>query len=207
MGRIKSALEIAMEKTEAVKGDRASIDLYAARQQGKRLANRYLAGEISSLGGGEKSKEGTQKDRSQNDTPPEEDKAIRRGCFDVFISQITLPVVPEDLKRLETLGRGLAEIIGHRGFSQLYQQYLSAVSQYLNEAAQYEEAVKRQYAPKLRQKEEDLARRIGRHIKLDPFQDPEFVAFYTQNMNALKANYEGLADQVREQARLLFGEE
>ncbi|MDR2072630.1 MAG: hypothetical protein LBP60_04255 [Spirochaetaceae bacterium] len=195
MGRIKSALEIAMEKTEAVKGDRTSIDLYAARQQGKRLANQYLAGEISLLAGCEKDKDGSQAD------------AIRQGCFDVFISQITLPVVPEDLKRLEAIGRGLAEIIEHKGFSQLYQQYLAAVSQYLNEAAQYEEAVKRQYAPKLRQKEEELARRIGRHIKLDPFQDPEFVAFYTQNMNALKTNYEGLANQVREQARLLFGGE
>jgi hypothetical protein len=196
MGRIKSALEIAMERTETVKGDRASIDLYAARQGGKRLANQYLAEEVSSLKDGGKL-EGKSK---------EERQAIRQGCFDVFVSQITLPAVPEDLRRLEAVGRGLAEIIENKRFLQFYQQYISAVSQYLNEAAQYEEAIKRQYAPKLRQKEEELARRIGRPVKLDPFQDPEFAAFYNQNINALRSNYETLADQVREQARSLFGE-
>jgi hypothetical protein len=35
---------------------------------------------------------------------------------------------------------------------------------------------------------------------LDPFQDPEFVAFYTQHINALKQNYQGVVDQVREEA-------
>ncbi|MDR2110067.1 MAG: hypothetical protein LBP32_02030, partial [Spirochaetaceae bacterium] len=67
-----------------------------------------------------------------------------------------------------------------------------------------DQAIKRQYAPKLRQKEEDLSRRIGRPIQLDPFQDPEFIAFYNQTMNALKGNYEPLAEQIRQQAALLF---
>ena len=81
---------------------------------------------------------------------------------------------------------------------------VSILSQYLDEADQYEEAIKRQYAPKLQQKEEEISRRIGRHVKLDPFQDPEFVAFFNQNMNALKANYEGAIVQIREEAIRLY---
>ncbi|MDR2181798.1 MAG: hypothetical protein LBN92_03865, partial [Treponema sp.] len=90
-------------------------------------------------------------------------------------------------------------------FSAIFQQFIAAVSGYLGEAARYEEAIRQQYAPKLRQKEEDLARRFGRQVKLDPFQDPEFVAFYNQNMNALKGNYETMAQQVQAEARRLFG--
>ncbi|MCL1815800.1 MAG: hypothetical protein FWG27_08300 [Treponema sp.] len=192
MGRIKSALEIAMEKTEAVKGDKTSIGLFEAKQRGKRLANQYLTGEILSL------------ESEFNKAGTEEQQSLKQGCFEVFATQITLPAVQEDLKRIEAAGKGLAAIIGDRNFPMLYQQYMEAVSQYLKETAQYEETIKRQYAPKLRQKEEELARRLGRQVKLDPFQDPEFIAFYNQHINALKANYEPLIEEVRQQAREMF---
>jgi hypothetical protein len=194
MGRIKSALEIALERTESVKSDKSSVGLFEAKQKGRRLANQYLAGELGSLEGEFKKTSG------------EEREALREGCFDALVSQITLPAVEDDLKRLETAGKGLAAVIDDKRFSTFYQRFLAAVSQYLNETARYEEALTRQYAPKLRQKEEELARRFGRAVKLDPFQDPEFAAFYNQNMNALKANYAGMADQTREQAKLLFEE-
>ena len=182
-----------MEKTENVKGDKTSIGLFEAKQQGKKLANRYLTGEIPSI-------EGELKKTASN----EERHAIKEGCFEVFVTQITLPALPEDLKRLEAVGKGFAAIITERQFSLLYQQYLEAISQYLQEAAQFEEAIKRQYAPKLRQKEEEFARRFGRQVKIDPYQDPEFIAFYNQNINALKANYMPIINEVQEQARELF---
>ena len=78
------------------------------------------------------------------------------------------------------------------------------MNQFLDEAAQYEEAIKRQYAPKLRQKEEEIARRLGRQVKLDPFQDPEFVQFFNQHMNSLKANYQSVLDEARTEAVKLF---
>jgi hypothetical protein len=110
-------------------------------------------------------------------------------------------------KRLEQVGKGLASLIADKRFAAIYQQFIAAIKQFLDEAAQYEEAIKRQYAPKLKQKEEELTRRFGRPVKLDPFQDPEFAAFYNQNMNALKGNYEAMAGQMREQAKLLFAGE
>jgi hypothetical protein len=193
MGRIKSALEIAMEKTDGVKSDKTSIGLFEAKQQGKRIANQFLLGEVNSL-------EGEFKKAASS----EEQHALKQGCFEVFVTQVTLPAVPEDLKRLEAVGKGLSAVIAGKEFSALYRQFMEAVSQYLEQAAQYEEAIKRQYAPKLRQKEEELSRRLGRAVRIDPFQDPEFINFYNQNMNALKANYSTLADQVQEQAKELF---
>jgi hypothetical protein len=193
MGRIKSALEIAMERTENVKGNKASIGLFDAKQRGKRLVNQYLAGEISSI-----------EKEFKRAASKEEQHALKEGCFEVLVTQITLPSLPEDLKRLEAVGNGLSAVVENQRFSGLYQQFLKAVSQYLQEAARYEEAIKQQYAPKLRQKEDELARRFGRQIKLDPFQDPEFVAFYNQNINALKANYEAFIEEMRQQARELF---
>ncbi|MDR2702216.1 MAG: hypothetical protein LBB72_07275 [Spirochaetaceae bacterium] len=193
MGRIKSALEIAMERTENVKGDKTSIGLFDAKQRGKRLANQYLAGEISAI-----------EKEFKKAASKEEQRALKEGCFEVLVTQITLPSFPEDLKRLEAVGNGLSAVVENQRFSRLYQQFMGAVSQYLQEAARYDEAIKQQYAPKLRQKEDELARRFGRQIKLDPFQDPEFVAFYNQNINALKANYEAFIEEMQQQARELF---
>jgi len=192
MGKIKSALEIALERTESVKVDKDSIGQFEAKQKGKKLANEFLGGTVKSL-------EEEIKKCSGGDQP-----SVKQGIFDVLISQITLPAVKDDLKRIEAAGNGLCTVIGGKRFGEMAKQMGQVLSQFLDEAAQYEEALKRQYAPKLRQKEEELSRRLGRAVKLDPFQDPEFVAFFNQNINALKANYQTAIDQVRAEAHRLF---
>jgi hypothetical protein len=192
MGRIKSALEIALERTESVKSDKSSIDQFEAKQRGKRLANEFLEGVKANLG------------EEIKKFPPEQQDSLKQGVFDVFLSQINLPALKEDLKRLDTLGKGLQAVIGESRFTALYKQFIAAMGQYLNEAGQYEEAIRRQYAPKLQQKEEELSRRLGQRIALDPFQDPEFVAFYNQNMGILKGNYEAVAEELKEQAVQAF---
>jgi hypothetical protein len=192
MGKIKSALELALERTESVKGDRSSIDQFEAKQRGKKLANAFLENPGDGLEGELKK------------CPREERDALKRGVFDLLVTQIKLPAVKEDQGRIEAVGKGLQAVIGDGRFATLYKQFLQASTQYLGEIARYDEAILRQYAPKLRQKEEELSRRLGREMQLDPFQDPEFVKLYTQTMNALKENYQGMVDEVREQATLLF---
>ena len=192
MGKIKSALEIALERTESVKSDKDSIGQFASKQKGKKLANEFLEGTIKSL------------EEEIKKTSGEDLTSLKQGLFDVLISQITLPLVKEDTKRIGNAAQGLHAIIGGKRFGEIAKQLVQILNQYLDEANQYEEAIKRQYAPKLRQKEEELSRRFGRSVKIDPFQDPEFVAFFNQNLNALKANYQTAVDQVREEAIRLF---
>ena len=192
MGRIKSALEIALEKTESVKSDKGSIGQFEAKQKGKKLANEFLEGTLKSL------------EEEIKKVSGDEQANLRQGIFDVLISQINLPVVKDDLKRIEAAGQGLYTVIGVKRFGEIVKQLGQIMGQYLNEAAQYEQAIRKQYAPKLRQKEEELSRRMGREVRIDPFQDPEFAAFYNQNIHALKANYQAAVDQVREEATRLF---
>jgi hypothetical protein len=191
MGRIKSALEIALEKTESVKSDKSGIEQFNAKQQGKKLANAFLAGEI------DLSKE-------LDKTPKDQQLSLKQGIFDILITQITLPLTQEDEKRIANAGKGLQLIIHNSRFNALYKQLTEILAQYLEESAQYEEAIRRQYAPKLRQKEEELSRRLGREVRIDPFQDPEFIAFYNQHINALKANYQADIDQVKEEVKRMF---
>jgi hypothetical protein len=192
MGQIKSALEIALERTESIKGDKTVVDQFEAKQKGKRLANEFLGDPKNSL------------EEEIKKAPKDQRASLKQGIFDILISQISLPFSKEDEKRIETVGKGLQAVIADTRFTSLYKQLIQAISRYLDEAAQYEEAIKRQYAPKLRQKEEELSRRLGRQVQLDPFQDPEFTAFYNQNMNALKENYEAAIEQVKAEAISIF---
>lgn len=193
MARIRSALEIALERTESVKGDKESIELFEMKREGKRIAGAFLDDPDAKNLEGEIKK-----------FPRDRQQALRRGILEVLVSQVSLPSVKDDLIKLEKVGKGLQVVVSDRRFASLYGQLLQALSQYIDEAGQYEEAIQRKYAPKLRQKEEELSRRMGRQVQLDPFQDPEFVAFYNQNMNTLKSRYQSAVDQVREQAEALF---
>jgi len=199
MGEIKTALEIALERTESVKSDKSSIDQFEAKQQGKKIANAYLAGELDIA-------------EELKKAPAASRESLKKGIFGVLVTQITLPspkesenTTSDSLKKIEKLGKGLAAVIKTNEFSAMFKQMMQIFSQYLQEAAQYEQMLKQQYAPKLRQKEEELSRRLGRDIHIDPLQDPEFIAFYNQHMNALKQNYEAIVEQAREETRKMFG--
>jgi len=192
MGKIKSALEIALERTESVISDKGSIGQFEAKQKGKKLANEFLEGTIKSL------EEEIKKESAGAQA------YLKQGIFDVLISRIALPAEKDNLGKLEIAGQGLHTVIANKRFGEVVKQFNQLMSRYLDEAAQYEEAIKQQYAPKLRQKEEELSRRLGRQLKLDPFQDPEFVTFFNHHMNAIKANYQAAVDQVKEEASRLF---
>jgi len=194
MGVIKTALEIALERTENVNSDKSSINQFEARQKGKKLANSFLSGDIDLVSELKKEAE-------------TERNNIKTGIFSILIAQITLPGANEDMDRMKKLGKGLEAIIEDRNFSAMYNQLILLFSQYLQEASKCEQMIRQQYAPKLRQKEEELSRRLGREIHIDPFQDPEFAAFYNQHMNALKSNYEPVIDEARKETSRMFNGE
>jgi hypothetical protein len=189
MARIKSALEIALERTGEVQSDTKSLGDFEAKQSGKKTANEFLgAGDINLA-------------EALRKRPAQERAAFREGLVAALLSQLNLPALQDDLPRIERAAQGLQALSGDARFGGLMRQFLQIVGRYKQEAAQYEEAITRQYAPKLRAKEEDFARRFGQQIHLDPFQDPEFVAFFNQNMNALKTEYESTIGQIKDKAR------
>jgi tRNA nucleotidyltransferase (CCA-adding enzyme) len=198
MAVIKTALEIALEKTESVKSDKSSIDQFDAKQRGKKLANTFLAEGQESLFFDEIKK-----------TPAGQKDSLKQGIFEVLVTKITLPDLKDETSgaKLEKLGKGIEAVINNKNskeFSAMFKQLTSLFSRYVQEAAQYEKMIQQQYAPKLRQKEEELSRRLGREIRIDPFQDPEFTAFYNQHMSSLKGNYEPVVEQARQETRRFF---
>ncbi len=199
MALIKTALELALERTENVKGDPNLLLKAEAKQRGKKLAGDYLDDFQADVDS--KVFASSIPAPSVADSP---EAAMREAAFELLLSQVKLPELAEDVVRLKRVGKGLGLILAVPSFEHLFAQLIELAEHYLNELEKYENLLRKQYEPTLRQKEQELASRTGRVIKLDPMQDPEFVKFRNENIQVLREGYEQGLEQVREKARELY---
>lgn len=207
MALIKTALELALERTREVEADPSLVEAHEAKQSGKKSVGDFL--DILPEEDSADTAMAAAQTRFIKDLPPPVDKsprsrAFREGALEALLAQIKLPEIEADLSRLMRVGEGLSLVLDSSEFDAFFAQLAQAFSRYLSELSQYEELIRKQYAPKLRQKEEEIARRTGRAISLDPMQDPEFVQFRSQNLAALGERYEAAVEQLRAKARELF---
>lgn len=190
MAMIKSALELALERTKDLKVDEAALEAANIKNEGRRAASKYIE-DFGQYDLAKAVKEANSKA-----------ELFRKSACDVFIAQIQLPGAYYDPDRISLVGSGLAILAllayqdkGGKGaeakkqVEALMQQISAFMEKYLEELKRVEQAIRSQWAPKLREKEMKMAARMGQDVRLDPMADPEFSAFYKQNVEALRNNY------------------
>lgn len=204
MALIKSALELAMERTKDLKVDNEALEAGRARSDGKRAASKYLenpeANDLAAVIQG---------------YAPQRKEHLRRGALDVLAANLQLPLRDTSSGIYDTIAAGygiLATTSASRQakqaqatVKQLFGQVSGFLKKYLEDMANVEQMIRKQWAPKLREKERQMAARMGTEVRLDPMQDPEFSAFYKQNVDAVRHHYQDALDQVREELARLCG--
>jgi hypothetical protein len=202
MAMIKSALEIALERSKDIKVDEAALEANALRVEGKKAAGRYLEDpETGNLA------------EKLGKYPKEKRPAVREGIFEVLASQIQLPTNDASVEKLEILSAGFSAIAAPSGagllggvgagladkrVQALFQQLAGFFKQYLEDMKNVEQAIRKQWGPKIREKERQMAARMGQDVRIDPMSDPEFAAFYKQNVSAARAQYQAALDKAKE---------
>jgi hypothetical protein len=195
MSEIKSALELALEKTADVKSDKSKVEAHEARQTGMRLAGRFLEDAGVDVG-----KEIKQLERQRR-------SAAKEGFYQVMLSHLALPGQESDVQRLQTVQKGLSAIVRDRhSVEGLMEQVIQYLQQYLDTKNQLTERLREQFEPRLRQKEQQIAQQTGQRVRLDPANDPEFVEALNQNLQRLRSQYGQVVDQAKEQLDQLFAE-
>ena len=190
MSEIKSALEMALERTADVKSDRSLIEAHETRQLGMKLA-------------------GTLADKPDTDVKAvfdkmdrEKRKWAREGFISVVLSHLSLPAQENDLQRLRTVTKGLEAVAQDKSaVVAVMEQVEQLLQQYLDNKGQLVESLRQQFEPRLRQKEQEIAKQTGSPVKLDPVNDPEFGKALAQNMQRLQAQYNQVIAQAREQLK------
>lgn len=197
---IKSALEIAMERTKDLKVDAKALAANEARQEGKKLAGEYLA-----------DPQEVDFPKRLSAIPKEKRDAAREGAFEVFAARLQLPLtvsVDPDTS-LESVALGLKALniapFGEKKIQDLFNQLTGFLKQYLEDAKKVDEAIRKQYAPRLKMKEQEMSARMGRPVRIDPMTDPDFAAFYKQNVGQMKTQYQDALDKAKADLAALCG--
>ncbi len=193
MALIKSALEIALEKTNDIKGDKGSLVTAEGREEGKRLASAFFQDPGLDLAG------------RFREIPRDRLPAVREGFFQIVTANLTLPRDDGSLDQLEVVGKALEAVIKDRGgLRRLRDQLGQFFRQFLEDRKNLAEAVLKQLSPALRQKEAQISRQMGRQVRIDPMADPDFVKIYNQNMGNLESRYGEVLGRVKAELTGMF---
>ena len=199
MSEIKSALELALERTADIQSDRTKLHEHEALQKGKRLASKFLHPEPDS------EEESVDLRDELKKVNKEDMKLVRQGIFDVILSNITLPhdEVREDL--IDRAARGVQILLNtKKQVEYIFQQLKEFYIQYLRNKDQIRKNLEQQFAPRLQQKEEALREKFGSSIELDPADDPEFAEYLKQNYAELDKQYQEALNQMKEQLKQIY---
>ena len=197
MAIIKSAWELALEKTEKLQVDPVKIKRDLKVKEGRQLAGTFLS-DIDAT------KEGTKK--QYDAVPAEEKEAFKEGMALTMLSNLALPrntAFKENFAKVLDLGMILGE--GNEQLEQLLGQLEGFFSQYLENQEDLIERMKQQFAPALQQKEAQLRKQYGPNFTLRPEQDPEFMKLLDKQLSQLDDQYTNILTQAKAQIKDLLG--
>ena len=196
MAIIKSAWELALEKTASLEADPKKLQHDQNIREGRQIAATFLMDLDVSL-------EDTQK---KYDAATEEEKdAIREGMALTLLSNLSLPRTPlfkEAFPQLIELGSVIAE--GDEQITALLSQVEEFFTQYLTNQEDMIERMKQQFGPHLEQKQAQLRQQYGPNFVLRPEQDPEFMKLLDKNLAQLDEQYNQILDQAKDQMKELL---
>lgn len=191
MSQLKSAWEIALEKTEDIQADPEKIRHDELVTEGRRLAGTYITsakGDFSAV------------KKAYLSAPAQERNLLQQGIAMTILHNIALPQATDYEERIKRMKR-LAELIDGQS-SQLITQIGQFMGKYLQARDSLLERAKQQYKPVYQQKRERLMQKYGRGVALPPLeQDPEFLQLVQNSYAQLTSQYQQVLDQAKEQLK------
>ncbi len=197
MARIKSALELALERTEGVKSDKETLKADSMKKEGKKLASEYLQAPTNG--------ESVDLSKRLKEFSGKELDWVKEGLSQVFLANLTLPLDETYSQKFDNLSKGILELVkDKKNAAYILKQIGQFFTQYMDNQKQLAQNLEKQYAPKLRQKEAELARQMGADIHLSPQSDPEFMGILKNQFAQLETRYqEALSDVKGELEKML----
>ena len=187
MAEIKSSWEIALERTKEVEGNPEAVEADKYQKQGKMLVSKFLGDSSFDLKGNLKSFSG----KTLN--------WVKDGMLQVLLANLVLPQEQLALTKIKRVGEAFYVFIRNtKMLTKMFSQLESFFEEYLAEKERYREAVEKHYAPRLKQKEEELSKKMGQPIHIDINADPEFAATLRKTMASLEEKYATVLGQVKD---------
>jgi len=192
MSKIKSALELALEKTENITIDKEALQKKEMENMGKRLASSIIKGEKVNL----------EKELKETESPD----PLRKGLLETLMSYIRFTdteLQKNNLKKVEncfiTVGENKNEL------ETLFEHLTQFSEKRIEDMTNLLKALEQQYAPTLDQKKQKLAQQTGRAVDLNALDDPDFQKLYSEHREQLSAQYDQVMAQIKDQFKEYLG--
>ncbi len=193
MGVIKSAYEVAMENSKDIEANKDLVESNRLRDEGKKLVSRLLEDAAFDVKAALKAFE------------PAQGKLVREGLIQSLLANLVLPQDEFSSKNTKRIGDAIAAAVNDaKKVGMIFSQLDGFFKEYLGERKRLIEAIDKQYGPKLKKKEEELSRQMGRPVKVNPAADPEFQSMVRQYLSQLDAKYTEVLDGAKEEIRTIF---
>jgi hypothetical protein len=192
MAKIKSALELALEKTEGLTVDKEKLKQKDLREQGQKLASGIINGT-------EKNGEKLQEFKS------EDLLFIKEGFAETILSNIRLPLYINSDSNLERLKKAFAHITEKEEvYSLVFNQLEQLFGKFVEDIQNLSEGLKQQYMPVLQQKQQQIRQQTGQDIPLEPEQDPEFMEMLSKHRKSLEQQYNEVIAQAKTELKKIL---
>lgn len=191
MGKIKSAWEIALEKTEGIKIDKSKMKYQEDVEAARKAAGSYLmednadekafTGKIASL----------------------DPKAMKEGLLLTADANISLPETEDgNDERFRRVRFIIQQASGNNSDALALMDELSGfLKQYPLHRKDLVEKMKAQYQPVLDEKSAKLSKQYGQEIHLSFEQDKEFMEAASRNLERLEAQYQQTVRNAKSQLK------
>ena len=195
MTEIKSALELALERTQDIKSDKGTLEASEQRNRGRKLASTLLNPDP----------EGGDPLAEMKKLTGKETQRVKEGIFQTLLANLILPNDDTYGGKMATIEKGFQTVVkDRRQMSYIMQQLKQFFEQYLQSRDQMRENLKQQYEPQLREKERMLAQQMGAKIHLEPESDPDFMSLLAKNLSQLEEQYNQAMQQAKDELSRLF---
>ena len=191
MSEIKSALEIALERTNNVQSDRTQIVKNDSIEEGRRAAFEFLEDAEKKFSFIEEKIKTSQKDRVD---------WVREGMLKVFLSNLKLPDNEAVTDIIYKLRDGITAATGRKkDVAYIFSQLETLFKQYIQNKKDVVENLKTNYSKKLREKEAAMSKQLGSPVHLEPERDPEYLDYLHKAVNQLDKQYQQIIIQIKEE--------
>jgi hypothetical protein len=131
-------------------------------------------------------------------------KWMREGVIEALLGNLVLPQDAVAAKRVKRIAEGFAALgKNDRRLQQTFAQLEGFFREYVEERDRLREMVNKQYEPVRKQKEAELAQRMGQNVRIDPQTDPDYVNALRRAMGTIEDRYGGVLAKVKNEVGAL----
>jgi hypothetical protein len=182
-----------MENSKGIEANKELLEANRLRDEGRKLVSKLL----DDAGFDVKS--------ALKAFDPKQVAAVREGLIQSLLANLVLPVDEFATKDSKRIGAAITAMVSDtKKVSMIFTQLEGFFKEYIGERKRLAEAVERQYAPRMKKKEEEMSRQMGRQVKINPAADPEFQSMVRQYLSQLDVKYGEVLDGAKEEIRTLF---